>query len=234
MEKVKILLSQLLPLLKDNTLKTGDPLGIKTVYWTDWAKDFNLPRRGETIILTGRMYQMFPYITQATSLLASTERFLSRKVLGGIIRRGSKLVGEKAIVWGARKEEDLIAKSERTLCGIVKALLAIGLQPAYLYEDEPYSGALLYDLGLDEFLPGHINKVYRLLKERGAKEVIGVDPHTVLMLKEVYPRYISDYDLKVRHYLEVLAENENELRKKQKGKVEGNFVIHDSCVMAKN
>ncbi|GAH75229.1 unnamed protein product, partial [marine sediment metagenome] len=144
MIRSKTLISQLLTGLKDNIQRTGDPLGIKAEYWTEWARGLNLPRSGETIIITGRMYQMLPYIASTTSLLASTKGFLSRRILGDIARRGSSIAGEKAIMWRAKKEEE--ARSTRTLCGIAKALSAIGYKPAYLYEDEPYSGALLYDL----------------------------------------------------------------------------------------
>ena len=233
MIRSKTLISQLLTGLKDNIQRTGDPLGIKAEYWTDWAKGLNLPRKGETIILTGRMYQMLPYIKPTTSLLASTGRLLSRKILGDIVRKGGSIVGEKAIMWKARKEEDLKSRSTRALCGIAKALSAIGYKLSYLYEDEPYSGALLYDLGIDEALPEHITKVYSLLKEHGVKEVIGVDPHTVFMLKEVYPKYINNYELQVRHYLDILAENVDDLKRVQKKRLEGIFVIHDSCVMAR-
>ncbi|GAF74351.1 unnamed protein product, partial [marine sediment metagenome] len=234
MIRSKTLISQLLTGLKDNIQRTGDPLGIKAEYWTEWAKGLNLLGKGETIILTGRMYQMLPYITSTTSLLASTKGFLSRRILGDIARRGSSIAGEKAIMWKAKKEEALKSRSAKALCGITKALSAVGYKPAYLYEDEPYSGALLYDLGLDKFLPEYITKVYSLLKERDVKEVIGVDPHTVFMLKEVYPRYINNYELGVRHYLDILAENIDELKRVQERRLEGEFVVHDSCVMARD
>ena len=81
---------------------------------------------------------------------------------------------------------------------------ATGLDPAYLYESEPYSGVLLYDLGLEEEIAPHVRRVYDLFKRRGIREVITVDPHTTFMLKEIYPAYISHYDIRVRHYLECL------------------------------
>ena len=234
MEKVKTLISRLLSSLADNIQRTGDPLGIKKIYWTDWADSLDLSRTGEATLLTGRMYQMLPYITQAVTLLSQTEKILSRKILGNIVSRGSKLAGEKALTWGAKKEEDLAAKGARSLRGIVKVLSAIGLHPAYLYEEEPYSGVMLYDLGLDDTLAEYIDKVYRLLKDHGIKEVICVDPHTALMLKKVYPQYISGYDLKVRHYLEILDEKLPEIEKNRQRKIEEKFVMHDSCVMARD
>ena len=234
MIRSEALISQLLPTLGDNIRRTGDPLGIKTDYWSNWAKELKLPKEGETLLFTARMYQMLPYIEQTTKLLTSTRGLLSSKVLGDIARKGSSIVGEKAITWKADKKGKVSSKGDKALGGIVKALMAIGCKPAYLYEDEPYSGALLYDLGLDQFLPEHISRVYKLFKDRGIKEVIGVDPHTVFMLKEVYPNYIDDYGLTVRHYLDTLAENVDELKKVRKRKLEGKYAFHDSCVMTRN
>jgi len=232
--KAKALISRLLLPLTDNIKRTGDPLGIKANYWAEWAKELNLPKAGETLVFSARMYQMLPYISQTTDLLALTQGIFSKKVLGDIARKGSSIVGEKAIMWKARKEENLKSRGKKVLSGIVKALSAIGYKPAYLYEDEPYSGALLYDLGIDEYLPTYINQVYNLLKEHGVKEVIGVDPHTVYMLKEIYPKYVKNYDLKVQHYLDILVDRVDELKKVQKRKLEEKFVIHDSCVMARD
>jgi len=129
--------------------------------------------------------------------------------------------------------QNIKAKSKNALRGIVSALGAIGQRPAYLYEDEPYSGVLLYDLGLDEYIEEHIIKVYRLLKSHNVKKVIGVDPHTVFMLKEIYPKYIDNYDIEVKHYLEILSENDEALKKSCKKSLENEFVIHDSCYMTR-
>jgi len=110
---------------------------------------------------------------------------------------------------------------------------AIGQRPAYLYEDEPYSGVLLYDLGLDEYIEDHIKKAYSLFKSYKVKKIIGVDPHTVFMLKEIYPNYIDNYDIEVQHYLEILSENNETLRKMCKKSLDKEFVIHDSCYLTR-
>lgn len=232
MKGSKNFIAQDLSILRDNIQKTGDPLGIKTVYWTEWAKGLNLPRESETVIFTSRMYQMLPYLSQTTSLIAWAKPFLSRAALGNVISIGNRLMGSLIIRLRASKAQK--CRSTRALRGVVTALIATGCKPAYLYEDEPYSGALLYDLGLDEALGEHISKVYNTLKRHGVKEVIGVDPHTVFMLKEVYPKYIDNYVLEVKHYSYILLENSDKLGEIQKRRLEGKFVIHDPCFMARN
>jgi len=142
-------------------------------------------------------------------------------------------MGDKIIRFKALGSRELKLKSNNVLKGIVNALDVIDQRPAYLYEDEPYSGVLLYDLGLDEYIEDHIKKVYSLLKSHNVKKVIGVDPHTVFMLKEIYPKYIDNYDIEVKHYLEILSENNEALRKNCKKDIEKEFVIHDSCYMTR-
>ena len=71
MKRSKKFISEVLSTLKENILNTGDPLGMKKVYWTGWAEGMNLPRTGETIIFTARMYQMLPYILQVTDLVTA-------------------------------------------------------------------------------------------------------------------------------------------------------------------
>ncbi len=105
---------------------------------------------------------------------------------------------------------------------------------AYLYESDPYSGVLLYDLGLEEYIAPHIKKVYQLLKSCGVEKVITVDPHTTFMLKEIYPSYISDYDLDVMHYLELLSGKIEDFKILEAKKSPKKFVMHDSCVMTRD
>jgi len=230
----KIQMSQVLSTLKENIQRTGDPLGFKGVYWTKWANELNLPRSGSTILLTARMYQMLPYIIQTIGLVALAKPLLSSRVFGRLIDIGNRLVGEKIVRLKAIGARAIKSKGKNSLKGIVSALSAIGQRPAYLYEDEPYSGVLLYDLGLDEYIEDHIKTVYSLLKGHKVKKVIGVDPHTTFMLKEVYPKYIGDYDIEVKHYLEILSENNEALRNVCKKGLEKEFVIHDPCFMARN
>jgi len=233
MRRSKRFVGEVLSTLKDNIQRTGDPLGLKGVYWTRWAKGLNLQKGGETILLTARMYQMLPYIMQITGLVASAKPFLSRRGLGEIVNIGNRIAGDKIIRFKALGSRALKLKGNNALKGIVRALEALDKKPAYLYEDEPYSGVLLYDLGLDEYIEDHIKKVYSLFKTYKVKKIIGVDPHTVFMLKEIYPNYIDSYDIEVKHYLEILSENNQTLKKMCKKSLDKEFVIHDSCYLTR-
>ncbi len=121
------------------------------------------------------------------------------------------------------------AAYDQVLVNVASLLKQAGVDFGYLYEEELYSGALIYDLGVDEALERHARKVYGLLKKRGVKKLITVDPHTTNMLRSVYPTMIEGYDLQVQSYLEVLAER----GLKPARNLAGEVAIHDSCVFAR-
>jgi Fe-S oxidoreductase len=234
MKRSKKLVSQALAILKDNLDRVGDPLGFKKPYWTAWADGLRLPTEGEQVLLTARMYQMLPYITQITGLVTMAKPLLAINGFDKVVIQGNRMAGETLIRLKARGLKDLKRKGERVLRGIVSALHKVGVKPAYLYEAEPYSGVLLYDLGLEDGIAPHIKGVYETLKSRGVDSVITVDPHTTHMMREVYPKYIEDHPIKVKHYLEILSERAEMLEKVEAGQRPESFVIHDPCVMARD
>ena len=234
MKGSKTLISHTLSTLKENVERTGDPLGFSSVYWTEWSKGLGLPKEGKTLLLTARMYQMLPYVIQTTDLMTTIRPLLATKGLNRFFSMGNRLTGERLIRSKAKGENQIREKGEKTLKGIVSALKAVGQDLSYLYDLEPYSGVLLYDLGLEEDIAPHISRVHHLLKSRGIEEVITVDPHTTFMMKEVYPKYIQDYDIRVKHYLEILSEKRAHLQEKGRENLPRQFVIHDSCVMTRD
>jgi Fe-S oxidoreductase len=68
-----------------------------------------------------------------------------------------------------------------------------------------------------------------MLRRHGVREVITIDPHTTNMLRSVYPGLVDGFDLRVRSYLEVLAERGVPFPAPLSGKV----VVHDPCVYAR-
>jgi Fe-S oxidoreductase len=234
MKRSKTLITQALSTLKGNIERTSDPLGFKHIYWTEWANGLGLPKGGKTVLLTARMYQMLPYVIQTTDMVASVKPLLAIKGFGKVLSMGNRLAGETVIRLKAIGAKEIKARATRVLKGMVAALNRAGAHPSYLYEDEPYSGVLLYDLGLEDGIAPHIGKVYEMLKGHGVEEVITVDPHTTFMMKEIYPKYIENYDIRVRHYLEILSERTGTFGNASHKDLPNEFVMHDSCVMTRD
>jgi len=234
MKRSKTIISQALLTLKQNLETTGDPLGFKQAYWNNWVKELNLPSEGETILLTARMYQMLPYVIETTRTVSGVRSIIGIKGVGKMLTVANRLAGERIIRLKARKDKKIEQKAENALKGIVAALNAIGKQVAYLYDAEPYSGVLLFDLGLRKHIEHHVRKVYCFLKNLGIGHVITVDPHTTFMMREIYPQYIESYDIEIKHYLEILSENRGNLVSASRREFAKEFVIHDSCVMTRD
>jgi len=234
MKRSKTLITQALSTLKGNIERTGDPLGFRHTYWTEWANGLGIPKGGKTVLLTARMYQMLPYVIQTTDMVASVKPLLAIKGFDKVLSMGNRLAGETVIRLKAIGAKEIKARGPMVLKGIIAALNRVGAHPAYLYEAEPYSGVLLYDLGLEDGIAPHISKVYELLKAHGVEEAITVDPHTTFMMKEIYPKYIENYDIRVKHYLEILSERTEAFGNASYKDLPKEFVMHDSCVMTRD
>lgn len=213
-------------ILGDNLRLRGSVLPIPPRRATRWARGLGLPRGGETVLYTGQMPQLVPYIE---GLVRMEERLggtpLAR--LTGLGRRVNRVVSLSALMTrpsaAARAEYDAIP------AGIAALLRRAGVEFGCLYEDDLYSGALAWDLGLDDLVAAHARKVASAFEKHGVREAITVDPHTTHMLRTVYPRLLAGFDVRVRSYLEVLAEREAPTAAANGDRV----ALHDSCVFAR-
>lgn len=219
-------IGNIIGILADNlaTRKTVMPLSTKKA--TAWAEGLNIARGGECVLYTGHMYQMMPSIAAMQKNMERIRGTWMEKTMG-LGRIANRFVNTSWFISHANaKQQDLY---NRRLRNIAQLLLKADICFGYLYEKEMYAGALVCDLGGKDAFEAHARRVYANLKKQGVKSVITVDPHTTDMLRDVYPTILPNYDLKVRSYLEVLAESGlPEIRKLERA-----ITIHDSCVYAR-
>jgi Fe-S oxidoreductase len=217
---------EVLGILTDNLKIRKSVLPISRRAATGWAKDLGITEGGDTVIYTGLMYQLTPYITGLVNALENLEgSFLLKFIKLG--RFANKFVNISKFFGRVNREE--IRKNNQTLYTIARLLQKAGVSFGYLYNDELYTGALIYDLGVDEVFDKHAMKVHKILQEKNVKRVITVDPHTTNMLREIYPARIRDFNVEVKSYLEVLVEKDIKPVKQTNGEV----IVHDSCVYAR-
>jgi Fe-S oxidoreductase len=213
-------------ILSDNLRLRKSVLPIPKRAASGWARELDLPRGGETVLYSGQMVQLIPYIE---GLVKWEERlgdsFLARLTFLG--RLANRVVSLSAFM--ARPSKRARAPYDKVLTDVATLLRRAGVEFGYLYEDDLYSGALTWDLGADEEVAKHARRVYETLKKHGVKRIITIDPHTTNMLRTVYPKLIDGYDLEVSSYLEVLAERELPLVSSLSGEV----AVHDSCLFAR-
>jgi Fe-S oxidoreductase len=217
----------ILGILSDNLRKRGSVLPLTKKASTGWANGLNIPEGGETVLYTGHMYQLIPAIDAMSGQMAMFENSPITKFFG-LGRFANKFVNMSFFMSLLAKKE-LKDETNNVLRRVAKLLTKAGVSYGYLYGKELYSGALVYDEGMDDTFEAHARKVFKMFKDNGVKSVITVDPHTTNMLNDVYRKLIPEFDIEVKSYLEVLAEK----APKAINKVSDEVSIHDSCVYAR-
>jgi Fe-S oxidoreductase len=219
-------IGNVLGILADNLEKRKGVVPLSSEKATAWAKGLDIPFGGEVIIYTGQMYQLIPSINSMANWMAKLEdsRLTSLFGAGRNLNKAVNLSWFMAL--GSWREQKAYNGLLRNIAHLLKTA---GVEFGYLYEQELYSGALLFDEGVDDAFTEQARRVYRTLQENGVKRAITVDPHTTNMLRGVYPKIISGYDIEVKSYLEVLAESDLNLTKQ----LGIDVVIHDPCVYAR-
>jgi Fe-S oxidoreductase len=197
-------LSEIGKILVDNLNRYYMPFSVDKKVCSEWAKD--LPKGGNTIIYTSCMYQIEPAVGMFLKFLPSISSFKGLMPLARLVKP-------------SRSQLD---RAYKILNNIVKALEKSGIKPGYLYEEEPYSGAILLEMGFLEEFGEYAKKVVSLFKEKGIRKIITVDPHTHNALTR-YQEFVK-HDLEIVNYLELVNYTK---------KVEGEFTIHDSCLYSR-
>ena len=216
---------EVLLLMASETEKKGVPLPINPRVITEWAEGLGLPEKGETLLYTGGLYQLMPYINALVKYLETLE---SRRS-GGFLLKAARKLGLTGLAGAiAKPDKKEVEYSHKVLRAIVKLLQNAGVEFAYNPGADGYSGVLLYDMGLDDVFRRHAARVYESLKKAGARRIITIDPHTTFILEKVYPEYVEGFDLEVVNYLRLLREKGY----KAPGKG-GRVVIHDPCLYAR-
>ena len=192
-----------------------------------WSEGLQLPSQGDAYLFTGGLYQLAPYIEAMV-------RFASMVEKGGLVsgiasRLSSTSIGRGLARALARVDKARVERFNSIVRSIALALKGSGVSYAYSRRADAYSGVILYDLGLEDLFVEHASKVYKSLRGEGARRIITIDPHTTLVMREVYPRYVDGYDLEVLNYLELLQPGPEE-----RGGGSREIVIHDPCLYARN
>ncbi len=217
-------IDEIITMIIDNIVKRDSPIPIPRNVAHGWAREIGILKGGETILYTGQLYQLIPYID---SLVTYIEKISGKEMLLKIGVFINKIFNVSRFV--ARPSKNDILQQNNILKNIGMLLKTLGVEYGYLYEDELYSGVLLHDLGIDDIFAKHARKVYEKFRKYNVKKIITVDPHTTHVLRSVYPKFISDFDIEVKSYLEVVYETDIPPKKKINKKV----VIHDPCFYAR-
>lgn len=222
--------------IKDNILRKGNPLGLSSNEFCNWAKDLNIPKTGETILYTGCEYQLLPY---TSSLIEIVKKIGPFGLKSNMFLSAAKTL-EKIGLDAPKIFMSLTAKDknfyDELLQKYARVLQKLGLDFGYLHEEEPYAGGLLYEFGLLEELSDYAQRVYEIFKRRGVKRIITISPHSLELLYKVYPLYVKNFNITVLHYTQVIK---GALQRSDKNlnlafSQETTVTIHDPCHLARS
>ena len=172
----------------------------------EWANGLNIKREGETILYTGCSYQLADLGKRFDNILPSLARF-----------KGIERFSSFAKVFFKPKNE----RVNKILRNIVSLLLKNDVDFAYLYDEEPYSGTILLEMGMLEEFKEYAKKLVNFFDSKRVKRIITIDPHTHYTLFRI--KEMLSWNVELVNYFELL--------KKVKG--EGIFVFHDSCLYSR-
>lgn len=81
-----------------------------------------------------------------------------------------------------------------------------GVSLSYMYEEEPCCGGPLYFYGLREEFEEKAAKTQKMLKEKAVEEIITPSPVCAYTFKKLYPKYLGDFNIRVKTVLEIIIE----------------------------
>jgi Fe-S oxidoreductase len=232
MAPTKRLMGYTLSTLRENLQRSGDPLGLRFPYWGAWSRGRGLAQGGTRLLMTGRMYQMLPYIQQATDMIPAVRRMLAVKGADRLLAAVQRRVGNAALRLLAARRGTLQRRATRALQGIAAGLQQAGCRTAYHPAADPYGGALLHDLGLQDDARAHLAGVLAGFQRQGIREIITVDPHTTWMLRMAARDGLAG-DIRVQHYLEIFDGPRRARLTLPHGPRPASFVLHDACVLTR-
>jgi len=222
--------------LADNITSRQNILGVTKEQGARWAQGLDLPVRAETIFFAGCGYQYSAQLERLMSLVRGIDKSVIGAELPMRFARFQKKLGLNlpGIYSNVLSRGILPGKDEpevKPLTAAVAVLRKLGLEPGYLAEEEPCCGAPLNHAGLQTRFAENARAAYARLKEAGVKRVIGIVPYCTHALAKLFPRYVDGYDLEVRHFLEVVAEQVTSLKLRfpRKAKV----TYHDPCQLVR-
>jgi len=217
--------------IADNIITKGNLLGAAKGRGAEWAKDLNLPKQGETIFFAGCGHQYASELESLSSLI----RRIDKSAVGTDVAFGLANFQKKVGIDVTRLYSRVTAAKgnpgAEPLRDAVKVLSRLGIKFAYLAEDEPCCGGPLHYMGLHQQFTQQTQKAYDRFKSKGVKRIISLVPSCTYTLRQLMANNVQNYDLEVKHFVEVVAENLSSLTLRFPREVKVTY--HDPCQLVR-
>jgi Fe-S oxidoreductase len=97
-----------------------------------------------------------------------------------------------------------------------------------IIRQEPCCGEYIYSAGDLEKAKKIFQENYNFFKAKGIKKIVATCGGCVYAFQNIYPKYINDWDIEIKHVVQVLADLEKEGKIKFKNNGDG-VTYHDPC-----
>lgn len=201
-------------------MKYSSPLGISKK-GKRWVKNLEFDRQSDTLFYTGQMYLMAAYSKTFSNMEISMGNIITKHGANFIKRFPFILKILSTLI----RPKDLNIYKEAVI-NIYTLLIKAGVKMNF-FENEPYPGTFLLDLGYEEEFRKYATEIFNKMKEAGIKNVITIDPHTYSLLKYSYPRYVKGFNLNVSFYLDMLQKIEFK-------KLDKKVIFHEPCHLVRS
>ncbi|OGP52700.1 MAG: hypothetical protein A2Y65_07255 [Deltaproteobacteria bacterium RBG_13_52_11] len=216
-------------LFRDNILTKGNIFGASSK--AGWAKGLQIPQHGEVLFFAGCGYQ---FLGEAEATL-SVVRALDKRGLAWERTLGlTSFLNKRGINVGEfyGRLAHRFRPHSAPLRSAVEVLKGMDIDFGYLAEEEPCCAAPLYYAGFQEEFAAQSAKTQALLKEKGITRIIGMVPSCTYALRELFPRFLTGWQVEVSHFVEVVWEA---IKKGKKFRLphEVTVTYHDPCVLSR-
>lgn len=173
------------------------------------------------------------------------------KIIGGILKKDNSVNGDPAerLDWLPEKYSDKEQFDEKDS----DTLLFLGCMSSFkvkesasasyellkeanydfkILKNEPCCGEYIYGAGDLEEAKKYFKKTYEILRENKIKTILVTCAGCLYAFNNVYPKYFDNWDIDVKHIIQVLYELEQEGKLKFK-ELNQNITLHDSCRMGR-
>ncbi|MFC2035246.1 (Fe-S)-binding protein [Chloroflexota bacterium] len=217
--------------LADNIISKGNLLGASKIDGAKWAQGLNLPKEAETIFFAGCGYQ---YASELESMMSMLRR-IDRSAISTELTMNLATFQKKLRIDAAGIYRKVMTKGNGSnappLRDAVKILSKLGVTVGYLADEEPCCGGLLHYIGLHREFSKHAQEVDSQLNTNKTKRIISIIPSCTHTLRNLIPNSVSRYDLEVRHFCEIVAENISSLELRFPKEVKVTY--HDPCQLVR-
>ena len=192
-----------------------------------WSRGLDIPTSGETLFFASCMDSSMAYGEALLRLLQLPLRIGERLVAAS---RALQSIGLYQVFESTAQLS--LGFYRNTLVDSVKSLQILGVDVAYMREEEPCCGVALHTYGLIDEFSQHARKVQKIFAEKGVKRLITHNPICGAAFKPLYPQFVKDWNIEVKHVTEVVAEkmSEHDLRLSSK---KATVTYHDPCFLAR-